>query len=163
MNHKVNHSNGIDPASAASRIYISAMAGNDVNPGVPSLFAQFMAGQAANETGGFTSGFFNDNNNCFGYSCVPGSKWQNGCSVGNADNGVQVGNYDSIEDSTQEVVDWWYRRTRDGKGGCPSSLDQITSADQYAQILSDAGYYTSSETNYADNIVAWIQKLAGSF
>lgn len=149
-------------SDAPSRIYASAIQGNDVNPGVPTDFATFMVGQSGNETGGWTSKFFTQNNNCFGYSCSSGSKWQNGCSAGSADNGVSVGNYDSIEDSTQEVVDWWYRRTRDGHGGCPSSLDQITTADQYGSILSAAEYYTSDSEDYIANIKAWIVK-AGSF
>lgn len=163
MTQKHNHANGIDPQTAASRIYASAIQGNDANTGVPAIFAEFMVGQAANETNGFTSNFFENNNNCFGYECDSGSKWQDGCSSGNADNGVTVGNYDTIEDSTQEVVDWWYRRTKDGRGGCPPSLNQITSSDQYAQILSDAGYYTSAEPNYAANIAKWMKTFASAF
>jgi uncharacterized FlgJ-related protein len=146
----------------AGRIYAAAISGNDRNPGLPVNMASFLVGQAGNETGGFTSKFFLENNNCFGYSCVSGSKWQDGCSAGNADNGVQVGNYDSIENSVQELVDWWYRRSADGRGNCPSDLNQITSSDQYAQILSDAGYYTSAESSYAENIAAWTNKL-GNF
>jgi hypothetical protein len=150
-------------SSIAATIYASAIAGNDVNPGLPPNMANFLVGQAGNETGGFTSGFFLNNNNCFGYSCVPGAKWQDGCSTNNADNGVTVGNYDSINNSVQELVDWWYRRSVDGKGGCPSDLTTITTADQYAQILSDAGYYTSAESSYAANITSWINQLGNFF
>lgn len=155
--------NNYSALEAAGRIYAQAIAGSDKNPGVPLTFAEFMVGQAGNETGGFTSGFFKNNNNCFGYSCSESSDYQDGCSTNNADNGVTVGNYDTIEDSTKEVVDWWYRRTVDGRGNCPSSLDQITSSDQYAQILHDAGYYTSAEGNYAANIAAWMTKLGSAF
>lgn len=155
--------NNYSALDSAARIYAQAVAGTDNNPGVPSLFAEFIVGQAANETGGFTSNFFVNNNNAFGYSCSSSSQYQDGCSSGNADNGVKVGNYDTIEDSVKEVVDWWYRRTRDGRGGCPSSLDQITTSDQYAQILSNAGYFTSNEGNYSANIAAWMTKLSSAF
>jgi hypothetical protein len=148
---------------AASRIYAQAIAGSANNSGLPPAMANFLVGQAANETAGFTSNFFVNNNNCFGYSCSSSSQYQDGCSSGNADNGVQVGNYDSIEDSVQELVDWWYRRASDGKGGCPSDLTTITTADQYATILSNAGYYTSAESNYAANIVQWLSELGTSF
>lgn len=151
------------PQDAASAVYTQAIAGSDNNPGVPSLFAEFMVGQAANETEGFTSDFFVNNNNCFGYECDSGSEYQDGCSSNAADNGVSVGNYDSVEDSTKEVIDWWYRRTKDGNGGCPSSLDQITTPDQYAQILHSAGYYTSAESSYAANISAWMSRLYSVF
>lgn len=147
----------------ANTIYSSAVNGNDVNPGLPPSLATLLVGQSGNETGGWTSGFFVNNNNCFGYSCSPGSKWQDGCSSNNADNGVTVGNYDSIDDSVQELVDYWWRRSKDGKGGCPSDLSQITTADQYASILSGAGYYTSAETNYAANIAAWVTKVGQLF
>lgn len=148
----------------SQQIYNAAVNGTPSNPqGLPDNMATFLVGQAANETGGFTSAFFLNNNNCFGYSCNPSSSWQNGCSSGNADNGVQVGNYNSIEDSVGELVDYWFRRAADGKGGCPSDLTTISSADQYASILSAAGYYTSSETNYASNISAWVNKLGNFF
>lgn len=147
----------------ANKIYSSAINGNAGNPGLPANMASFLVGQSANETGGWTSGFFVNNNNCFGYSCDSGSNWQNGCSSNNADNGVTVGNYDSIDDSVQELVDYWWRRSKDGKGGCPSDLSTISTADQYASILHSAGYYTSAEANYAANIKAWVTKLGSAF
>lgn len=149
-------------SDTASTIYASATAGNSNNPGVPAALAGFLVGQAGNETGDGTSDFFLNNNNCFGYECDGSSSWQDGCSTANADNGVQVGNYDSIDSSVQELVDYWYRRAADGKGGCPPDLNNITSVDQYAKILKAAGYYTSSETNYAQNIQDAIAK-AGDF
>jgi uncharacterized FlgJ-related protein len=146
---------------ASQRIYNQAIAGSDNNPGLPATLANFLVGQSANETAGWTSDFFVNNNNCFGYSCDSGSQYQDGCSAGNADNGVQVGNYDSIEDSTKEIVDWIYRRVSDGK--FPSDLTTITSADQYATLLKNAGYYQSAESSYAANISAWLSKLGNVF
>jgi hypothetical protein len=149
-------------SDTAATIYASAIAGNSVNPGLPPNMANFLVGQAGFETGEGTSNFFLNNNNCFGYSCDSSSSWQDGCSTGNADNGAQVGNYDSIDDSVQELVDYWWRRASDGKGGCPSDLTTITDATTYADILSGAGYYTSSSAAYAAGITADLS-AAGNF
>lgn len=146
----------------AAAIYAQAISGSPNNPGLPANMASWLAAQAANETGGFTSNFFVNNNNCFGYECDSSSQYQDGCSATVADNAVTVGNYDTIQDSVNELIDWWYRRANDGKGGCPSDLNQITTSDQYAQILSNAGYYTSSESTYAANIASWLTNL-GNF
>lgn len=145
----------------SQRIYNQALAGSDNNPGLPAALASFLVGQSANETAGWTSNFFVNNNNGFGYSCSSSSQYQDGCSAGNADNGVQVGNYDSVEDSTKEIVDWIYRRQSDGS--FPSDLTTITTADQYATLLKNAGYYQSAESSYAANISAWLTKLGGLF
>lgn len=149
-------------SDTAATIYAAAAAGNSVNAGLPAAMCNFLVGQAGNETGNGTSDFFLNNNNCFGYECDSSSIWQDGCSTANADNGVTVGNYDTINNSVQELVDYWYRRAADGKGGCPSDLSQITSADQYARILKGAGYYTSAESNYAANIQSSLA-AAGNF
>lgn len=146
---------------AASRILTQALAGTPTNPGLPATLAQLLVGQSGNETGGWTSNFFVNNNNCFGYSCVAGATWQDGCSQGNADNGVQVGNYASIEDSTSEMIDWIYRRVADGK--FPSDLTTITTPDQYASLLKNAGYYQASESSYAANIQTWLTNMASLF
>lgn len=145
----------------SQRIYNQAVAGSDNNPGLPSALAQLLVGQSANETGGWTSNFFINNNNGFGYECSSSSQYQNGCSETNADNGVQVGNYDSIEDSVKEIVDWIYRRVGDGK--FPSDLSSIVSADKYATLLKSAGYYQSAESSYAANISSWLTKIGNVF
>jgi uncharacterized FlgJ-related protein len=146
---------------AASRIYQQCIAGSDKNPGLPEALCKLIVGQSGNETAGWTSNFFIHNNNCFGYECSSASDYQNGCSAGNADNGVQVGNYDTIEDSTKEIIDWIYRRVADGK--FPSDLGSITSADQYAQLLKNAGYYGAPESSYAANIKAWVSRIGNLF
>lgn len=152
---------------AATSIYNQAIKGSPNNPGLPPQLAQLLVGQSGNETGGWTSHFFTEGNACFGYSCSEVSEYQTSCSAGNADNGVQIGYYDSIEDSTNEIIDWIYRRVADGS--FPKDLTSILSADQYATLLKNAGnpsgsksYYGASETTYADNIKEWITNL-GSF
>jgi len=147
--------------SIANRILQQATKGTTNNPGLPQLLASFLVDQSAHETNGWTSGFFVNNNNCFGYACYPGSDWQDGCSDNKADNGVTVGNYDSIEDSVCEIVDWIYRRVSDGK--FPSDLTSITTSDQYAQLLKNAGYYGDTESNYSAGLKRWATNLADFF
>lgn len=148
--------------NAASRIYSEC-----IDQGMPPVLSNLITAQSGNETGGWTSNFFVNNNNCFGYSCVPGAVHQNGCSVGNADNGVKVGNYDSIEDSVDEICDWIKRRQADGS--FPADLSTITTPDQYATLLKNAGpdgdksYYGASESSYAANIATWLSNMGTSF
>lgn len=146
---------------AANSIYQQALKGSPKNAGLPDALAKLLVGQSGNETGGWTSDFFVNGNACFGYSCSSSSSYQTGCSSATSDNGVTVGYYDSIEDSTNEIIDWIYRRVADGK--FPKDLTTITDADQYATLLSNAGYFTSGETAYASNIDMWINKLADFF
>lgn len=141
---------------AASRIFAAAL-----GDGMPSALCSFIVGQSGNETNGWTSNFFVNNNNCFGYECSAVSDWQNGCSATNADNGATVGNYDSIEDSTHELTDWIKRRQAENK--FPQDLSTITTPEQYATLLSNCGYYTSSSSSYGANIAKWISNLGSSF
>jgi hypothetical protein len=147
----------------AAQIYQAALAGNSVNPGLPPAMAEFLVGQAANESNYGSSNFAVNNNNYFGYECDSSSTWQDGCSSTDADNATPVGNYDTLNASVQELVDWWYRRAADGKGGCPSDLTTITSVKQYTDILKRAGYFTSNETSYMNNIMTAIQNLGQNF
>lgn len=147
--------------NASQRIYNAAVSGNSSNGGLPSALANILVHQSGNETAGWTSHFFTEYNNCFGYSCVPGAKWQSGCSSGNADNGVKVAAYKSIEDSTQEIVDWIYRRQDEGK--FPSDLDTITTDEQYADLLKSAGYYQAPTSNYLEQMLYWAKNVGNLF
>ena len=153
--------------NAAVRIYNQALAGTPNHPGVPPALAALIVGQSGNETGGWTSDFFEQGNACFGYSCdLSDSDYQTSCSTSVSDNGVTVGYYDSIEDSTMEIIDWIYRRVADGS--FPSDLSTITTANQYATLLKNAGpdgsksYYGASEASYESNINLWLSRV-GSF
>lgn len=150
-------------ADASSRIAAQCAAGTPNNPGLPDNLIPFVVGQSFNETNGWSSNFFVNNNNCFGYQCDAGSAYQNGCSSGNADNHVPVGNYNSIEDSTKEIIDWIYRRVADGQ--FPSDLTTITTADQYAHYLSTGGhqYFTSSASSYASRINTFLKQAGNLF
>lgn len=133
------------------RIFSQAKAGTQYNPGVPDTLASLMVSQSRHETGDYTSRFFRENNNAFGYAYYSGSNYQTGAG-GIADNGQPIADYASIEDSTKEIVDWLYRRLRQGKlllkGMTVTDLRQITSPDDYAEVLKAAGYYGDALSNY---------------
>ena len=129
------------------RIFFQATAGTAKNPkGLPPVLASLLVAQAAHETGNFTSNLFRSFNNAFGYMYVPGALYQVGAGS-LADNGQPIAKYNSIEDSTKEVIDWIYRRVADGK--FPKDLTTITNPNQYAELLKNAGYYGDTVSNYA--------------
>lgn len=137
----------------SDRIRAAALMGTPTNPrGVPETLAALMVAQAKHETGNFTSGPFLRDRNAFGYTYVAGAKWQIGPGT-IADNGEPVARYASIEDSTAEIVDWIYRRIKEGK--FPVNLNDITTPERYAQLLKDAGYYEDTEANYLEGLRRW--------
>lgn len=132
----------MDPAQ---RIYNQARAGTPYNPqGVSDALASLMVAQARHETADFTSRFFLQYNNAFGYSYYAGSLYQDGAGS-LADNGQPIAAYPSIEDSTREMVDWIWRRYRNKQFPDPRT---ITTPEAYAAALKNAGYYGDTLSNY---------------
>lgn len=143
--------------SYEQRIYDTVRAGTPTNPkGVPAPLAALLVAQAKHETGNFKSNAFVTANNAFGYSYVSGGQWQVGKGL-IADNGQPVAKYASVEDSAREIVDWIYRRVKEGK--FPVNLDGITTPEQYAALLKNAGYYGDSLTNYLKGLKHWFSSL----
>jgi hypothetical protein len=134
--------------TAPDRIRAQALAGTPYNPGLPAALASLVVGQSGHETGGWTSDFFVDDNNAFGYARYDGSLYQIG-GGGTADNGAPIGKYASIEDSTKEMVDYLWRRYH--KGQFPA-LDTIKTPEQYADLLKKVGYYQAPESVYLAGI-----------
>ena len=134
-------------ASLESRIYSQAKAGTPVNPkGLPDALASLLVAQANHETGRFSSNIFIQGNNAFGYTHVPGGRYQLPEPGRIADNGQPAAKYANVEDSVREIVDWIYRRVKEGK--FPANLDSIQTPAQYAQLLKNAGYYGDTLSNY---------------
>lgn len=140
----------------SQQIYTQARSGTAYNPGLPGPLATLLVAQARHETGNFTSRFFRENNNAFGYSYYAGSNYQSGAG-GIADNGQPIANYGSIEDSTKEIVDWLYRRYR--QGVIPDMLS-ISTPEQYAQALKAANYYGDSFANYLKGLKRFFAPIA---
>lgn len=131
----------MDPAQ---RIFAQAKAGTVYNPGVTDTLASILVAQSRHETGDYTSKFFRVNNNAFGYARYAGSPYQVGAGD-IADNKQPIASYNSIEDSTKEVIDWIYRRFRRGQFPDPASIKTV---EQYAEALKEANYYGDSLSNY---------------
>jgi hypothetical protein len=143
---------------AANRIYAQARAGTPKNPGLPDPLASLLVAQAKHETGNFTSRFFRENNNAFGYAYYPGSLYQDG-GGGIADNGSPIGSYPSIEASTMEIIDWIYRRFREGRFPAPAS---ITTPDQYAAALKSAQYFGDTLQNYLAGLKSFFTPMVAA-
>lgn len=134
--------------SFAAEIRRAALEGTPRNPsGVPSALANLLVAQAQHETGNFSSNIFKTGLNAFGYSYYPGSEWQLPEPGIVADNGSATAKYSSVARSTKEIVDWIFRRVREGK--FPANLSTITTPEQYAELLKSTGYFTDSASNYA--------------
>lgn len=136
-----------------SIIYNTARAG-----GIPAALSLLLIAQAKHETGNFTSNFFKQYNNAFGYSYVPGGKWQLPAGGSIADNGKPIAAYSTLANSVNEIVDWIKRRQNEGK--FPADLSTITGPDQYAQLLKSAGYYGDTLANYARGLRSFFEANA---
>lgn len=129
-----------------------------VSDGIPDPLAAFLVDQSRHETGNYSSHAFVDYNNAFGYSYVPGGKWQAGPgSI--ADNGQPLATYNSVEDSTHEITDWIKRRVNEGRF---PDLETIQTRDQYATLLKNAGYYGDSVQNYTAGLYRWASDNYGA-
>jgi hypothetical protein len=96
--------------------------------GIGDETAKIITAQSGHETAGWTSNVYLTLNNAFGFGYQGGGNY----------NG-----YNSIQDSVSDVVNWLTNNVPNF-----NTLDP----DQYAQALSAAGYYTDSESNYAQGI-----------
>ncbi len=142
----------------SQRIFDAAMKGTPTNPqGLPVILSGLLVAQARHETGNFTSTHFIKSNNAFGYSYNANSVWQTGQKGGIADNAQAVGVYKTIEDSTREVVDWIFRRVKEGK--FPQDLNSIATPEQYATYLKNAGYYGDTVENYTRGLIRYFADL----
>lgn len=129
--------------------------------GMPSTLASLLVDQSQWETGNYQHRFFTVGNNAFGYSYNPDSKWQLDKGGPNADNGVPIAQYASVENSVHEITDWIKRRQKDGK--FPADLTMITAPDQYAQLLKSAGYYQAEESIYSNGLAAYFYSAVKNF
>ena len=135
--------------AADELIYQTARAGSPVNPGLPAALAYLLVAQAKHETGNFTSKFFKQYNNAFGYTYVPGARYQSGGGT-IADNGQPIAQYPGVKESVYEIIDWIYRRRSEGK--FPNDLTTITTPEQYGQLLKNSGYYGDTLQNYVNGL-----------
>lgn len=129
--------------------------------GMPVILASLLVGQSKHETGNYQHRFFTVGNNAFGYSYDPKSKWQLDKGGPKADNGVQIAQYASVENSVHEITDWI--RRRQGEGKFPQDLKTIDDPDEYSHLLKAAGYYQDSESNYAADLARYFYSSVQNF
>ena len=128
-----------------------------VADGMPEYLATLMVAQSRHETGNYTSKFFKDYHNCFGYSKVLGAKWQLHIGTPNADNAKPIAAYSKIENSVHELTDWIYRRQREKK--FPKDLNTIKSPLEYVTLLKNCGYFGDTLSNYLFGVVHFVGNL----
>ena len=133
--------------------YDTAIYNQALSMGISPALAKIMVAQARYESADYTSNTFNLTNNAFGYKYYPGSKWQSGQGNRSSEYGQDqssYASYNSVTDSTGEVVDWLKRRQSEGY----FNINDITTATQYADALKSADYYGESSGNYAAGLIA---------
>ena len=146
-----------------------------LNAGFTDAFSSLAAAQAVHESGNYSNTAFIKFNNPFGYKHYSGSKWQKKDSQGNVSTeGDNYAAYDSIENATNELIDWWKRRASGGsycKGGNAPVLSNIDTPKKYVDGLiscpdyiffsNSSGGYPSQATidDYVYSMSSWIQKI----
>jgi uncharacterized FlgJ-related protein len=122
--------------------------------GIPDTLAQLIVAQAKHETANYTSNVFKSCNNLFGYKYV-GQSLATQCNL--SPELDYYARYATIDDSVLEIVKWIKRRVADGK--FPSDLATIQTADQYATLLKNAGYYTGTLAAYKNGLSFFLASL----
>ncbi|AXH77161.1 MAG: N-acetylmuramidase [Bacteriophage sp.] len=133
--------------------YDTAIYNQALRMGISPDLAKIMVAQARYESADYTSNTFNKTNNAFGYKYYPGSKWQAGAGNKSSEYGQDqsvYAKYNSVTDSTGEVVDWLKRRQNEGY----FNIADISTPDQYAQALKSADYYGESAGAYTSGLIA---------
>lgn len=133
--------------------YDTAIFNQAVKMGISPDLAKIIVAQARYESADYTSNTFRLTNNAFGYKYYPGSKWQAGQGNQSSEYGQDQSSYakyNSVQDSTGEVVDWLKRRQNDGY----FQISNITTPQQYAQALKSADYYGESAGSYTSGLIA---------
>lgn len=125
--------------------------------GMPEMLAVFIVAQARHETGNYTSRFFTQYKNAFGYSYVRGAKWQLPDPGPVADNGQGIATYSMVQNSVHELTDWIKRRQV--AGVFPANLNAITSPEQYASLLKQASYFGAPLELYAAALRRHVEQL----
>jgi hypothetical protein len=147
----------------ANTIFAAVRSGTPTNPaGLPPILSSLVVAQSKHETATdgipYSSAVFLDDNNGFGYKYT-GNAWQSGPGRVSSE-GDHYAHYTSVDRSAKEIVDWIYRRRAEGK--FPADLSTITTPEQYAQLLKNAGYFGDALSVYTSGLKRWLQKLRDS-
>lgn len=119
--------------------------------GIPDPLSSIVVAQAKHETANFTSNVYRTCNNAFGYKAVYNAPQCTQSPEGNSYEYYPGG----VADSAHEISAYLKRRVADGSF---PPLYQITSPEQYATLLKNAGYYGAPLSVYTTGIKRWFQK-----
>lgn len=145
----------IRPALLLSMDIPSTIFNQAIANGMPALLSQFIVGQSAHETDGWTSAIFTDCYNCFGYKWIGQSTAAGPCLYHPA-----YAAYYTIAQSVSEMTGYIKRRQLDGS--FPQNLNSITTALQYATLLKNAApgeYFEDPLSVYSNGISSWLRQL----
>ncbi len=131
----------IGSLSAASQD--AAIYGEALAQGVPSDVAMIIVAQARHETNDYASSLFVGSNNAFGYG-ASSSPTNAPFQSGSTSDGFAT--YSSVSNSVDNLVMWLKVNLIQNNG---YDWTDINTVANYAQALSDNGYYTDNEENYA--------------
>jgi len=131
-----------------------------IKRGLSPTVANLLVAQARFESADYTSNVFKQNTNLFGYKFVgqaaatrgteaPRSEWPSATVKG------YYAKYKSVEDSTNEVINWLFRREKEGK----FRVNELTTAGKYAAGLKSGNYYGSSAAEYGNGLIAKLKKI----
>jgi hypothetical protein len=124
-------------ASELSPAESEALIFNQLAAVFPVPFAKLVTAQTGHETNGWTSNVYMSLNNVAGYGF----------------NGVTYKDYPAgVEDSVQDLIGYIQRKI--ASGAFPDPVN-ITTGQQWADLLKSVGYYTDSAFNYANGLSRW--------
>jgi len=122
---------------------------------IPDPLAKLMTSQAQLESANFTSRVFKTNNNAFGYKYVQQKIATQGLPAPKNEGGYYA-NYKTVSDSALELANYVKRRLKEKRF---PPLETITSARQYADLLTNVGYHTSTRESYVKGVEYYFNKL----
>jgi uncharacterized FlgJ-related protein len=122
---------------------------------IPDPLAKLMTSQAQLESANFTSRVFKTNNNAFGYKYVKQKIATQGLPAPKNEGGYYA-NYKTVSDSALELANYVKRRFKEKRF---PPLETITSARQYADLLTNVGYHTSTRDSYVKGVEYYFNRL----
>jgi hypothetical protein len=122
---------------------------------IPDLLAKIMTSQAQLESANFTSNVFKINKNAYGYKYVRQKIATQGLPAPKNEGGYYA-NYKNVSDSAIELANYVKRRLKEKRF---PPLETITSARQYAELLTDSGYHTSTRDSYVKGVEYYFNRL----
>ena len=122
---------------------------------IPDPLAKLMTAQAQLESANFTSRVFLTNKNAFGYKYLKQKIASQGLPAPKNEGGYYA-NYKTVSDSALELANYVKRRLKEKRF---PPLETITSARQYANLLKDVGYHTSTRESYIKGVEYYFNRL----